>query len=42
MSVSINYFDNERSNAAVIAECNAQFLIAYCDFLFSHRMAKIG
>jgi len=39
---NICYFDNETPNAAVIAECNAQFLIAYCDFLFGHWMAKIG
>jgi len=42
MSVNIYYFDNETPNAAVIAECNAQFLIAYCTFLFCHWMAKIG
>jgi len=28
MSVNIYYFENERPNAAVIAEGNAQFLIA--------------
>jgi len=42
MSWNIHYFDNETPNAADIAECNAQFLIAHCAFLFGHWMAKIG